>query len=279
MSKTDNSLLDIVNASGFLFQLRVEHEIQASRDKHKWKIVAREHRWVDRESGAEGFIDLVLGASRYRMAVECKRVRDANWVFLAQEGSLDTVEKARLLWTYRGDSLQAMAAWDDLRAHPQSVESPFCMVRGQGEKDTSMLERLSGILLRSLEALAQQELQLPPQHSFVNHHVYIPLIVTTAELRVCRFSLEEIDLETGQLAEDKAEFQTVSFLRFRKGLATNLAPKEPPNNLEQANQQSERTIFIVQAKKLSSFLQQFELAPWDTFDNWPWDSYRRLMHV
>jgi hypothetical protein len=277
MGGTDKSLLDIVNASGFLFQLRVEHELQTSYNRHQWQIVGREHRWVHPKSGAEGFIDLLLNAGRERMVLECKRVREANWVFLAWEGSMEAVERARLLWTYRGRGLQAMAAWDELAARPESLESPFCVVRGQGEKGTPMLERLAGILLSSLEALAQQELQLPPEHSYEN--VYIPLIVTAAELRVCRFSLEEIDLKTGQLPEDEAEFLTVPFLRFRKGLATNLVPKERPKNLEEANQESERTVFIVQAQELAGFLQQFQLGPLDIHDGWPWDVYRGQMRL
>lgn len=33
-----------VNASGFPFQLRVEHEIETTYPKHKWRLIAAEHR-------------------------------------------------------------------------------------------------------------------------------------------------------------------------------------------------------------------------------------------
>lgn len=50
-----------------------------------WKVISREHAWRNAESGADGFIDIVLGndvEDNQRFVIECKRPRDASWIFL-----------------------------------------------------------------------------------------------------------------------------------------------------------------------------------------------------
>src|SRR5690242_14203321 len=78
-------LLALVNSSGFPFQLRIAYEIRHMTPGAGWDIISEEHAWKD-ETGNEGFIDLVVGGNtaydRLRMIMECKRTRNADWVFL-----------------------------------------------------------------------------------------------------------------------------------------------------------------------------------------------------
>jgi hypothetical protein len=96
-----------VNASGLLYQLRVESEVQATRDSHQWQVLAREHPWHNAESGKSGYIDLILdngpiqrgGGGQIRLVIECKRISgDAAWVFLAPDISPKNATVVRSMW-------------------------------------------------------------------------------------------------------------------------------------------------------------------------------------
>jgi hypothetical protein len=46
------------------------------------------------------------------------------------------------------------------------------------------------------------------------HHVFIPIIVTTAHLKVCKFDPKDVDLETGEIPFAKATLTDVPFLNY-----------------------------------------------------------------
>jgi hypothetical protein len=220
MSEGKEDFLKLVNASGFLFQLRVEDEVRNTSSTHHKTVLAREHRWVDPITQNEGFIDLILTTgTNGKMVLECKRVIDANWIFpvpvLAK-----SVTHANVLWSYKIDENLQATAWDKLELYPESLESAFCIVRGQGEKDKPMLERIASILLRSTECLAEEEEQYSRSSGLRGIRFYFPIIVTTAKLMVFRYSPSEIDLSSGQIPD--GDFQEVPFLRFTKSMSTRL---------------------------------------------------------
>ena len=76
------------NRSGFVLQLGLETEVRRTMSAHGYGVVAREVPWRGSE-GEEGFVDLVLENGWVRLVVECKRVRDASWVFLVPEAGGD----------------------------------------------------------------------------------------------------------------------------------------------------------------------------------------------
>lgn len=270
MNEDAKHLLNIVNASGFLFQLRVEDEVNTWHHKREfgWKVVSREHRWVDPLWSNEGFIDLVLQSRGIgRMVIECKRVKEGVWIFLIVEDRVN-MARAQLLWTYVEEGQKPISDWDDFKVTPHSPEASFCIVRGQGEKDTPMLERLSGVLLRSTESLACEENDQRMERKYGPAIVYIPSIITNAELRICRVNPKDIDLTTGMLTE--AEFEVVPFLRFRKSLSTNQDPLSKSKSLTEAAQHQERTVFIINASHLSSFLKGTEIHL-SEIGKWPWN--------
>ncbi len=67
-SQTSESFLNLVNAQGFLLQLRVEELIRATEQAHGWRILGREHLWIDPRSNEERYADLVLGSRIVRFA-------------------------------------------------------------------------------------------------------------------------------------------------------------------------------------------------------------------
>lgn len=265
-----DDLLKLVNASGFLFQLRVEQEVSNTSEKHHKTVLAKEHRWFDPITKNEGFIDLILTTgTNGKMVLECKRVIDANWIFLVPAWAT-SVTRANILWSYKIDETRHVTAWDKLPLYPESLESSFCIVRGQGEKDQPMLERIASILLRSTECLAEEEKNYPRPDGLRGIRFYFPVIVTTAKLKVFHYYPSNIDLSTGQIPQ--GEFDEVPFLRFTKSMSTRLPSSKTPSSLAESSQESQRTVFVMNADSLAeSLLSRWEFD--DGHGQFPWNMF------
>ncbi len=257
----EKKLRSIVNASGYLFQLRVADEVSKSTKTHGWYVASFEHPWRDKESGREGFIDIVLKRQNnpmLRVVIECKRPLDGIWVFLVDEHRGERITECRCLSTYHMPPEEPRANWNNLRVDPGSSEAVFCAVRGKGEGDKPMLERICGQLLDAVDCLAVQEFELDkwsvPTHP---RRFYFPAIVTSAQIVVCRFDTSKVSLENGKMPEGK--FQDVPFVRFTKSLATELNPEAPVQSLEQVAKELKRTVLVIQASALSKVLSDWHL--------------------
>ncbi len=260
-------LLKHVNAQGYVFQLRVEHEISSIISPSIWKVVAREHRWEKSSIAREGFIDLILKSGNImRMVIECKRVTNGIWLFLIPNENAKDISRNKLMWINKGEEGKDLCGWDEFIIVPNSMESSFCIVRGQGEDDSPMLERLCGNLLHSVESLAAEELNLI---SMAEAKIYIPVIITNAQLRVCYFDKGRINLEDGMLTE--AKFDEVPLIRFRKNLSTGIRPKNNLKDLEELNNEFDRTVFIINSSSLSEILKEWQLGS-DYPNRWPWQT-------
>ncbi len=270
MESKKESPLSIVNASGFAFQLRIEQEIRSTGLDAHWQIAAREHRWYDVQDEKEAFIDLVLQHGIVRMVLECKRVTDAQWIFLVpEEPPLDT-EYARLLWTLRDPADHCLVDWHDFSARPHCLQSAFCAVMGKGEKEPPMLERVSSVLLRSLESLANQELtyKYAGGPSSMEQAVYVPVVVTNATLYSCDFDAAKVDISTGRLPE--ADFRVLPWVRFRKNLSSTTMSAKPRQELAIANKLNERTVFVVNSGNFHDFMTQWDMS-YGHNSPWPWE--------
>jgi len=272
MPETNDTFLNNTNNSGFLFQMRIEQEIETNKPGN-WQPIAHEHRWRDPLDGKEGFVDLILEYGIERMVIECKKTRDASWIFLVPDNR-GLTKRSRFLWTYEGKVKQEVYrkkifAWHDFSTNSNSLESSFCIVRGQGEKDAPMLERLSGILLRSVERLATEELEFE-KPSEGELHFYIPVIITIATLFTCRYDTNNVSIISGELSD--AVFEEVPFIRFRKNLSTSL-PTQKLQNLQQANKENERTIFVINSNHIVKVLSEIKF-PYELNAPWPWENLR-----
>jgi len=167
----------------------------------------------------------------------------------------------QFLWTGSKDNT---FDWHNFRFDPPSLESTFCVVRGQGEKDTPLLERLSSSLLRSTESLANEELKLTKQERKIR--IYLPVIVTNAALYAGRFNILDVNLDTGRLA--KSDFKEIPFILFRKNLSSTVKSESPfTTKLNEINQQNERTVLIINAQELTKILRAMDISyklniPW-----------------
>jgi len=255
---------EIVNDSGYPLQLHLEEIINKSSREHNWRVLAREHRWVNKETQEDGYIDLILENTkqtvRWRSVIECKR-RNGTWTFLLPPSNAsDVTERARILKT----EIDAKKIyWVSSSFHPASYESAFCVPETGGDKDGRTLEKTSGELLLSVESLAEEELNLwqrskavQPTASIFNLMVYLPIIITTAKLQVCKFHSLNVSTIDGKISDDDIKFEPVDYIRFCKNLNTNIdfEISEKPYTLSDINKANDRCVIIVQAEKIIDFL-------------------------
>lgn len=272
----EDILQSVVNASGFAFQLRLEHHVRETRSRHQWDVLTREHPWSTGDRS--GFADLILEQGIVRLIIECKRPRDASWVFLVPHGDSEQIDRCRVQWADASPEKPNLLGWDDFKVSPASIESEFCSIRGQGEGDRSLLERLSGDLIESLPSIANDDFQLAPANRISQHWIYVPVIVTTAKLEVCRFSLGDVDLQEGILKQ--SSFETVPFLRFRKSLAHTLNPHARGTSLNDITSDKMRTILVVNSEHLPEFLEQWDIGLLNRWiSEWPWSTARRIEQI
>jgi len=170
---------------------------------------------------------------------------------------------SRFLATVRKKDSPSFKDFLDCRCILEIDTSSFCVIRGSGENDEPMLERVAGKLMRSIENLASEELLLCP--IFEDAWLYIPVIVTTAELILCEYDPRKADLVSGEIKENDCDFRSVDFLRFQKSLFTSLSMMNKIKfdkiaDLKKSNEASQRTVFIVHASGLIEFLKGIRSA-------------------
>lgn len=253
------SLHQHVNNSGFPLQLAISNLI---KDKIcDWKVLYEEHAW---ELGnSSGFIDLVI-EDEYKvwlMNIECKRVRDSQWIFI-KDKSKEAVRRHAKLWMSSKDSSETINyfGWVDVAMDPGSVQSSYCVVAGQDAKARPMLERIAADVVKSTEALALQETKTLTSN-YSDLRVYQNVIVTTADLYVCETDVSNIDITTGELGDD-SQFTQVPYVRFRKqvgSIDTNLNPATETRGLNEHITNKESTVFIVNSAHFEEFLNACEL--------------------
>jgi hypothetical protein len=258
---TESAAFKIANDSGFPLQIAVERLAAETSADHGWTVRYTEHSWTNQLDGQSGFIDLVL-QDRLQSAflvVECKRVRDATWVFLRADGAVTPRRHAKSWVSRYSNGRMKFFGWHDLAIDPSCPEALFCAVRGQSANDkNAMLERIGGQVVSATEALAREERDFikPSQETI---RFYFNLIVTTADLKVAKFTPSSISLTNGTLA--KAEFHDVPYVRFRKQMSMRqmqFSPGDYEKNVR-PDYEKENTVFVVRADALLEFLKEFEV--------------------
>lgn len=281
MTEDNSSFLNYVNSSGFAFQMRIEEEIL--RQPSRWQFAGREHRWQD-ENGQSGYIDLLVDFGALRILIECKKQKDKNWIFLKAKSGQQK-DRCTLLWVKKYEPIEQMpfpadfVAWDTFSISPMSYASPFCTMQGQGDNSRTLLEKTASELTHATECLAKEELVFSTKRDYFHQKIYMPIIVTNATLKVCSFVPQAVNISTGELSLEDAEFETVPYIRFQKGLETNILSSYAQIGIQQQlelkdiNSEKERTVFVVNSNYLYEFLKDCNLnnsmriqLPWIAVD-------------
>lgn len=253
---------DIVNDSGYPLQIRLEEWIKETWKEHHWEVATSEHRWVNKQTQEEGYIDLILEQEKrgVKLIIECKRIA-GTWTFLLpKEKARNTTDIMGLVVNHN----QARFAWQKLYPDPSSQESSFCIFETGGKKDSRTLEKLSGELLLSLEYTAKEENHIlqPIISNFNSQNFtmsYIPVIVTTANLQGMKFEHPDIEIANGKIT--KSETEPIQYIRFRKNLASSIRyDNTEVNRLRDLNKLNDRTVFVVQAESFIEFLRRLDFS-------------------
>lgn len=257
----DEELIKIANDSGFPLQIALQHSVNASTKSRGWQVRHIEHSWHNGTDNQSGFIDLVL-RDRHdcaNLVLECKRVRNATWLFMNTSGD-PTPRRHSKAWVtkYIGGQTK-LCGWNEVPIDPATPEAQFCAVRGQSTNDkNTLLERIAGELISATEALAIEERDYLHE-SQESLRFYFNVIVTTAALKVATFSPSEISLSEGTIAN--AKFSDVPFVRVRKQFSMRSVTLSPQDwsRRDDPDYRRENTVFVVRADALLDFLYQFDI--------------------
>lgn len=266
--RDSEALSRLVNQSGFPLQLAIDRLVTESAKGGGWNVLYREHGWKNPD-GQSGFADLVL-EDRHRTSVlvlECKRVLDADWIFLEPSGKANETLRTRSWVNNTPGNGREHSGYFDHRAKPASPESMYCVVVGQDPKVRPLLERIAAETCAATEAIALEEYP----HLTARHYgfrMYVPVIVTTARLSVSSVDASQISLDKGEAAS--IVHREVPFLRFRKQLSSEfaVAPSDLDWSFSDLSSAREKMTFVVNSQQIEYFLKC-----WDILS----DSLRPLM--
>ncbi|MGB8857304.1 MAG: hypothetical protein WCC58_11635 [Burkholderiales bacterium] len=250
----DKTPSEIVNQSGFPLQIGIAHQVRQTKESHGWNVIYTEHSWTNSTNETSGFIDIVLENKQGNLVlvIECKRLLDSEWIFLNQGHEIKARNHAKVWITKGVQGNPSICDWNDFAIDPASPESDFCVVRGQDNNSRPMLERLAAGVISSIEGFAFEQLPLVGRTGRAKVIIFIPIIVTTAKLKICTFEPDKITLGDGTIKEEK--LQEVPYIRFRKQLSTaHYHVNLDYSHSDQASAK-ERTVFVVNAEKLIEFL-------------------------
>lgn len=260
MSTTDQDAIRYASDSGFPLQIAVQHAVDGSTARTGWSVRYVEHGWVHPEEEARGFMDLVLQSRRSScfFVVECKRQRDATWVFMHYSGQAKPRRRAKPWVTQTSLEKVIYHGWAEAPLDPACSETTFCAVRGQNTSErNTLLERTGAELILATESLAHAERDFRRMDN-VSTRLYFPLLVTTAKLKIADFDPTSVSLTNGEL--NSASIRDVPYVRFRKQLATRFEALAPAaaDRTEDPSFSMESSLFVVRADCLIDFLSEFE---------------------
>ena len=248
-------LLELINRSGFPFELAVAHNLKRTHRDHGFEVIG-EYPW------SEGYLDLLLCKNHVYLALECKRVDSESWSFLVQADAPSHVNRCRL--EYFNSKVPGPSLFDP-KAEPTNVFcSEFSMCEGSPESSICVVPK--GSPIRTLEQVCRPLLH--GCHEIIGHpdierrfgcEVIVPVIVTNAPLRICRFTSADAHLATGKLTEGDTQFDDAPFVRFRKSMVPYRSNIYDTTSFypEDLKADSERTVFVVNAQALGHFLFGF----------------------
>ncbi len=151
--------------------------------------------------------------------------------------------------------------WDNVKIYPESFQADFCVLPSDESRKSPILESLAAEVIESVEGLANEEVLIARSSGQLHARIFvIPIIVTNATLVVCRFAPDKIRINDGTLDPSDTEIEEVPFIRFRKSIVTDF-PNERFYNLKEANRARERTVFVVNANHIDSFLTNWNIEP------------------
>jgi hypothetical protein len=230
VSEDKSEIIAALKRSGFPLQTRVEQEIQT---RGAWTLLAREHRWIDRDQ--ERFVDAVACYGTIVLVVECKKAQEHTLLFLRPSDSVPQGMIKRATVWHVDRNIGAGNPWgmgvETIELHPPSYVAPFCVT----PSNQRLLEPDAQLVVRAADDIMSEQLPFPTRAFFT------PVIVTTAALYTLYYDPPEIPLATGEfhaLSHDR--IVAVDWVRFHKSFVAG----------------AQRTVLVVNSGALPKFLDE-----------------------
>ncbi len=273
-----------LNEQGFLFQQRILEEIQAPLHgalAHRWQVRAVEYP-VSVGNDRDTRVDVVLtdgtfGQACWHLVLECKRSHPdyKRWVFFdptpreAIRGDCYFVETADLGGTWAPHErpeppmthrIDARPAGDQCGIYNFYVETR--LERPNSGKKASATDAIEDAFQQVTLGQAGLGRRLREMHNLKFRTV--PVVVTTADILAADFSPTDVSLGRGDLRAEHLKLSQKPWVAVnyrindtlvRHGSITSNIGRDVAEDVFCRHL---RTIFIVQAQKISSFLAWFE---------------------
>lgn len=258
MAKSNSDPLKTANSSGFPLQIRIKNvaELHGS-----WNVLAEEFPWCLDINDQVRFGDLII-IDEYKtksLVIECKRVKDTEWVFLIPETNPNERSFFRSWINIHRNTKTEKCGWYDFQAAPKSYNAKFCAIVGNNRGRRTIIEKIASELIDSVEAVSRKEIDLACKSNIDFQRVYIPVIVTTAQLKVGFFDPKDISLIDGDL-QTGTKFENIPYIRFRKTLSSKINAKSKEKTIDRIYKEAERTIYVVNAESFNDFISNFEIT-------------------
>lgn len=259
----DAELSKAINDSGFPMQLGLKYLVESGGTP--WRVALSEHPWRDPASGDDKFLDFVLRSGKEVMVVECKRSRDTDWIFLREPTGQAPNNERRIARSWvnvvKPNRSVRVNEWCETLIDPRSPVAQYCVIRKNNQRTQELLEKTAAEVVRAVEALATQDLDVSLANNSRLSSLYIPVIVTTARLYVCDVAPKTFDPADGAIPDN--DFARIGMVRFEKSLnhPTNYGDA---SSLEEVAKQAERSVLIVESGYFLEFLRRWHIEVSDT---------------
>jgi len=262
--RTEDTLPKLVNDSGFPLQIAME---KASYEAFGFDlgVMRSEFPWANGTYGTSGYLDLFLSIGASRFVVSAKRVRESDWIFLQEDSAPAETIEARAYWRMRRE--RELGGWSKVSLFPAMPDAPYAVIPGTKDRP-AMLERECALLIHALEAVAFQEDRLA-QKEDPGLRLYHPVLVTTANLHVCRLPAGSVDLKSGEAPVSTMGLAEIPVVRLTKAFTPPLGT-EGGSDLYQLAQGLERTVFVVTATHFVQFMKDLEVTKRGLPIHQPW---------
>lgn len=286
-STDDDWTIHALNIHGAFFERWCRHVIAKTprwRVKHTNKPVGWEHR---HESSLDVRADLTVDHHLVSLLIECKKHNPdfIDWIFLPKPSTDPAypLTISQLRWAQRGTqwnvvTKNAALPWtSQIADEARETRGDYLKHKGGNKTKTansSISETAMQVAVatkwiaheeeRNGNALGTMVPTPTPAHRY--HHI-IPVIVTTAQLHLCRFDPSDINPATGELPWDKAELTSVPHLRFEYPMPLSIQGYPPleeiaPTVMDGRIDRLQRLqIVVVNSMALQGFLNDFDLEP------------------
>jgi len=266
---------------GFLFRDACAHALRESRSTAGWHVIDCEYP-VESAAG-DTRIDILLSLAHTHhllnayAVVECKRVDPLRfcWVFGSAESSDRLPALMAVDWDDPlGTRRSAIVEWDwPSNCVPSVSVSDWWLnvardAKGNDKERTGTspqpIEEALGQLARGVAGFATQKCYsrtLPVGLESSDRAVLIPVILTTARLYAATYSVGDVDVTSGRLAEQLVSFGSsrgkvdeLPWVALNYPLGTRLTP-EPLKDSQVALGPERLTCYVVNSTHLTDFFQ------------------------